>query len=194
MLVSEVMTSPALSLPRSATLDDAVELLGGAGISALPVVDESGRCVGIVSEADVLREPLPRDPRAHLRPATVVDATSRALADVMTPDPRCVSATDDSAQVAALFAQTGFKSLPVVDDDGRLVGVVSRSDILRAMSVSNAALSDAVATAFTEAGLPGRGFTVQAGHVTVTPSDDGLDDAVASVVATVPGVRSVRLG
>ena len=100
----------------------------------------------------------------------------------------------DSAQVAALFAQTGFKSLPVVDDDGRLVGVVSRSDILRAMSVSNAALSEAVATAFTEAGLPGRGFTVQAGHVTVTPSDDGLDDAVASVVATVPGVRSVRLG
>ena len=39
MLVSEVMTSPALSLPSTATLDDVVELLGGSGISAVPVVD-----------------------------------------------------------------------------------------------------------------------------------------------------------
>jgi len=194
MLVSEVMTSPALSLSRDATLDDAVELLGGSGISAVPVVDDDGRCVGIVSEADVLREPLPRDPRAHLWSTATSSTPSRTLADVMTPDPQSVGPGDDCAEVAALFARTGFKSLPVVVDDDRLVGVVSRSDILRAMSVSNSALSDAVGRAFAQAGLPVRAFLVQSGHVTVTPTDDGLDDAAVAVVATVPGVRSVRLG
>ncbi|MFW5474939.1 HPP family protein [Knoellia sp. CPCC 206450] len=193
MLVSEVMTSPALSLSRDATLDDAVELLGASSISAVPVVDDDGRCVGIVSEADVLREPLPRDPRAHLWSTAPSSAPSRTLADVMTRDPQCVAPSDDSAEVAALFARTGFKSLPVVEDD-RLVGVVSRSDILRAMSVSSAALTDAVGRAFASAGLPVRAFVVQSGHVTVTPTDDGLDEAAVAVVATVPGVRSVRLG
>jgi hypothetical protein len=62
------------------------------------------------------------------------------------------------------------------------------------MSVSNSALTDAVNKAFTSAGLPARGFLVQSGHVSVTPTGDGLDDAVVAVVATVPGVRSVRLG
>lgn len=193
MLVSEVMTAPALSLPLGATLDDAVELLGGSGISAVPVVDDAGRCVGIVSEADVLAQPLPRDPRAHLWSGSAAGGASPTLEEVMTPDPTCVTPTDDCAEVAALFARTGFKSLPVVEDD-RLVGVVSRSDILRAMSVSSSSLSDAVARAFTSAGLPARGFVVQSGHVTVTPVDDGLDEAFVAVVSTVPGVRGVRLG
>ncbi len=193
MLVSEVMTSPALSLPVGATLDDVVELLGGSRISAVPVVDDDGHCVGIVSEADVLREPLPRDPRAHLRASAAVPGASRTLEQIMTPDPTCVTSTDDCAEVAALFGASGFKSLPVVDD-GQLVGMVSRSDILRAMSVSNSALVDAVNRAFTSAGLPPRGFLVQAGHVSVTPTDDGLDDAVVAVISTVPGVRSVRVG
>ncbi|CAN7455456.1 CBS domain-containing protein [Knoellia sp. LjRoot47] len=193
MLVSEVMTSPALSLPVSATLDDVVELLGGSGISAIPVVDEAGRCVGIVSEADVLRQPLPRDPRAHLWTTSATSGPSPSLDEVMTKDPTCVAPTDDCADVAALFARSGFKSMPVVDDD-RLVGVVSRSDILRAMSVSSASLADAVSKAVTSVGMPERTVTVQSGHVVVTPTGDGLDDAVVAVVSTVPGVRSVRLG
>lgn len=111
----------------------------------------------------------------------------------MTKDPTCVAPTDDCADVAALFARSGFKSMPVVDDD-RLVGVVSRSDILRAMSVSSASLADAVSKAVTSVGMPERTVTVQSGHVVVTPTGDGLDDAVVAVVSTVPGVRSVRLG
>lgn len=193
MLVSEVMTSPALSLPSTATLDDVVELLGGSGISAVPVVDGAGRCVGIVSEADVLTEPLPRDPRAHMWTAPASGGPSRTLDEVMTANPTCVAPTDDCAEVAALFARSGFKSMPVVEDD-RLVGVVSRSDILRAMSVSNSSLASAVSHAFTSAGMPERAISVQSGHVVVSPADDGLDDAVLAVVQTVPGVRSVRLG
>ena len=87
------MTSPALSVPRGAALEEAIAILGRSGISSLPVVDEQGAVVGIVSEGDVLRDQLPRDPRAHLRASLPTLARERTVDDVMTPDPRCVTPT-----------------------------------------------------------------------------------------------------
>ncbi|KGN38572.1 hypothetical protein N803_07475 [Knoellia subterranea KCTC 19937] len=187
------MTSPARSLHQSATVDDAIELLGGLRISAVPVVDDHGRVIGIVSEADLLRDHLPRDPRAHLRPDAPSTRPRLLLAEVMSSAPTTVTPVADCSDVAQTFAGTSFKSLPVVDDQGLLLGVVSRSDLVRVLSAPNPVLADAIATALAIAGLPPRPTMVQSGHVTLTGSDDGLDDAVRAVVATVPGVRSVDL-
>jgi CBS domain-containing protein len=193
MLVSDVMTAPALSVRRGAPLSDAIRLLGSAGISALPVVDDERRVVGVVSEADVLREPLPLDPRAHLRPTEETVSHDRIVDEVMTVDPVCVTRQADCAEVALTLADTGWKSMPVVED-GRLVGVVSRSDILRSLSVPDAALSLAVHAAFAAAGHPEWVAVVRSGHVTVAPPPHDLAEAAIGTASTVPGVRSVQLG
>lgn len=193
MLVSDVMTSPALSVPQGAALEVAIAILGRSSISSLPVVDEQGAVVGIVSEGDVLRDQLPRDPRAHLRASLPTLARDRTVDDVMTPDPKCVTATTDSSEVAQLLARKGWKSLPVVDDEQHLVGVVSRSDILRVMAVPDADLAEAIHRALVEAGLPGVGVSVTGGHVTVRPDATDLGPGAVAVAATVPGIRSVQL-
>ena len=193
MLVADVMTSPAVSLRRGTPLDDAIQLLGAAGISALPVVDGELRVVGIVSEADILREPLPRDPRAHLRPSESTPRRDRTVDDVMTVDAVCVTAHADCSDVALALADTGWKSMPVVAD-GRLVGMVSRSDILRSLAVPDAVITQAVLGAFAAAGHPEWAAVVSSGHVTVDPPAADLVEAALATASTVPGVRSVQLG
>ena len=193
MLVSDVMTSPALSVPQGAPIEVAITILGRSSISSLPVVDPQGAVVGIVSEGDVLRDQLPRDPRAHLRAPLPTLQRERSVDDVMTPDPRCVSPTTDSSEVAMLLAQKGWKSLPVVDDDQHLVGVVSRSDILRVMAVPDAELVQAIDRALVEAGIPSVRVQVTGGHVSVSADVPELGPAALAVAATVPGIRSVQL-
>lgn len=193
MLVSDVMTSPALSVPRGAPIEVAIAILGRSSISSLPVVDEAGAVVGIVSEGDVLRDQLPRDPRAHLRASLPTLARDRTVDDVMTAGPHCVSPGTDSSEVAQLLARQGWKSLPVVDDDRHLVGVVSRSDILRVMAVPDADLVEAIRHALVEAGLPNVAVTVAGGNVSVRPDAPELGPAALAVAATIPGIRSVQL-
>jgi CBS domain-containing protein len=193
MLVADVMTSPVVSVRRGAPLEDAIHLLATAGISALPVVDPELRVVGIVSEADILREPLPRDPRAHLRPYDPTVRRDRTVDDVMTVDAVCVTSHADCSDVAAALADTGWKSMPVVAD-GRLVGMVSRSDILRSLAVPDTVITQAVLGAFAAAGHPEWAAVVRSGHVTVDPPDRDFAEAALATASTVPGVRSVQLG
>lgn len=193
MLVADVMTSPAVSIRRGATLEDAIQLLGAAGISALPVVDAKLRVVGIISEADVLREPLPPDPRAHLRPQEAISRRDRTVDEVMTVDAVCVTTHTDCSDVALALADTGWKSMPVVEE-GRLVGMVSRSDILRSLAVPDTVITQAVLGAFAAAGHPEWVAVVRSGHVTIDPPDTNLVEAALATAATVRGVRSVQLG
>jgi hypothetical protein len=98
------------------------------------VVDDGNQLVGIVAEADVLRDRLPADPRLHARRQTPVPETPPSLLvrGVMTADVRSVAATDDLADIARLFVDDRLRSVPVLDD-GRLVGIVSRRDLLRTL-------------------------------------------------------------
>jgi CBS domain-containing protein len=192
MLVADLMSTPAVSIRADAPVEDAVALLGARHISAVPVVDASDRVIGIVSEADVLRQRLPADPRAQLRPAAVVDAPERTVSDVMSADPTCVSAHSDAAEAAQIMVRSGWKSLPVVGDSGRLQGVVSRSDIIRSMTRPDQDLQEDVDRAFAEAGHPEWSASVHSGHVTVAGADGPVEAALA-VAATVEGVRGVRL-
>lgn len=172
MLVAEVMTTPVVSIPADMPVEEAVALLGGRRISAVPVIDAQERVIGILSEADVLRQPLQSDPRAHLRPTVIVDASPRTVQEAMSANPTCASPEADCAEVARTMVDAGWKSLPVVDQSGRLVGMVSRSDIIHSMTRPDLDLQGSVIRAFAEAGHPEWTATVRAGHVTVAPSDD----------------------
>lgn len=194
MLVADMMTAPAESIHVQATLDEAIRALGRARVSALPVIDVAHQVVGILSEGDVLRQRLPADPRAHLRPTAPASVVELEVRKVMTAAPQCATARQDAAEVALTLARRGWKSMPVVDEQGRLIGMVSRSDFLREMSRPDTVLAAAVHDAFAQAGHPEWQATVHDGHVRVSPATDDLGGAAVATANTVAGVRSVELG
>lgn len=134
--VSDVMTRTVVALAAGATFKEIVRTVEGQRISALPVVDTRKRVIGVVSEADLLRKEEFRDsapdrgPRAR-PPEGLEKAQAITAADLMTFPAVTVHPGATLAQAARLMARHKIKRLPVVDDDGVLRGIVSRSDLLR---------------------------------------------------------------
>jgi CBS domain-containing protein len=116
--VTAAMTADVVTVTPADPLSVAVALLTRHRFTALPVVEPERRLVGIVSEADALGDPL----WTRGRPATV--------AEVMTRRPVTVDAGATVAQARRVVAERGVRVLPVVDG-GRLVGIVTRRDLVR---------------------------------------------------------------
>ncbi|MGZ5912255.1 MAG: CBS domain-containing protein [Reyranella sp.] len=143
MRAKDVMTEGVVCLHVGASIFDAAELLVGAGVSAVPVIDGKGRVVGIVSEADLMRraEIGTAARKSWLSRVLASDATSahqfvqshsRRVAEVMTTE--VVTAGEDTplGKLAELMEAHGIKRIPIVRD-GEVVGIVSRADLLRAL-------------------------------------------------------------
>jgi CBS domain-containing protein len=130
---TDVMTRDVVTVGPVTSAKSAAEVLVARGFAALPVLDDDGRLVGVVAEADVLRDRVPADPLLHLRrggPAPV--APGRLVRDTMTRAVRTVHPAADIADVARLLVDAHLRSLPVVED-GVLVGIVGRRDVLRVL-------------------------------------------------------------
>lgn len=194
MLVREIMTSPAYSVHEGSSIEAALRVLATARVSSLPVVDPQERVVGIISEADLLKDRLEPDPRAHMRlvapPAGPMLAT---VAQVMTAHPYTVREDHDVAELARTFARTSWKCVPVVRGDV-LLGVVSRSDVIRAMARPDNEIHADISQAFAEIGLRTWHVDVTFGvvHITGTTSDHERA-AATSIAQSVRGVRRVSL-
>jgi hypothetical protein len=169
------------------------------------VVDRHHRLVGIVTEADVLRDRLPPDPRLRLRRDVGTGSTPPPVlvGGVMTADVRTVDGAADVADLARLFVDERLRSVPVVDR-GRLVGIVSRRDLLRTVARPDdqlraellrriesydgnldgwdVAVTDAVATARRTHGI------------LETESEEGALHALARTVRGLAGVRVLPAG
>lgn len=143
MKVSDVMTGPVVSVGPDASVLEAGELMLSHDISGLPVVDQAGRLIGMVTERDFLRPP--RRGTAYERPrwfqvvtgqAAVDDGfdhySARKIAEVMTPSP--ITVTEDLAldEAVRLMHDHDVMRLPVLRG-GKLVGIVARADLLRAL-------------------------------------------------------------
>jgi CBS domain-containing protein len=149
-VVREIMDSEPDTVAPDTPVEDVVRLLRENELPGVPVVDGDGHCVGIVTEADlvlpddqgdlhiphyinlfggtVFLEPLGRFEK-RLRKAFASSA-----ADMMTSDPDTVDPDTSVREAARLIHESGHNRLPVVDDDGRLVGVVTRVDVLGALA------------------------------------------------------------
>jgi CBS domain-containing protein len=136
----EVMTTPAIVCRETTTLEELAELLSNREVSGVPVVAETGEVVGVVSEADFARAvgvPLirlalkPRRSGPWLRVASRPHATQAR--DVMSSPPKVVSPDTPLHSVAEVMVTEGINRVPVVDE-GRLLGVVTRSDLLAALA------------------------------------------------------------
>lgn len=144
MNASDIMTLGAATVRPDTAVLTAVQLMLRHGISGLPVVDDEGRLVGMVTERDLLRRA--ETGTEHARPrwlAFLMDPAARAedyvhshgrkVSDVMTHDPESVAPDTPLADVVALMEQRGFRRLPVVRND-KVVGIVSRANFLRVLA------------------------------------------------------------
>ena len=136
--VADVMTRRVATVTEETTYKQIVETLTKNGVSAVPVVDLDQHVIGVVSEADLLHKvdiaglephgwPLERKRTRIGREKANADFAG----DLMTVPPITVTESDSVAVAARLMDTEQVKRLPVVDSKGRLVGIVSRSDLLR---------------------------------------------------------------
>lgn len=143
LTVADVMTRDVARVGPETPVAEVVGLLVDRAIRALPVVDGAGRVVGIITDGDLLarggttlplrlQQQLPLGERAA-QVAALAGQPQRA-ADLMTRDPVTLSAATPLAQAAATMADRDLKRLPVVDAAGRLVGMVSRYDLLKTVA------------------------------------------------------------
>lgn len=194
MLVKDVMTRDPITVVPSVGIKAAMTKLAFAGITSMPVVDEEQRLCGVVSEADLIHH-LAEDPRAHERPVTMRPVEPpRTVDDVYTRSPVTADPQDDVTAIVDVMAAKGFKSLPVVDGEGRLLGMVSRSDVLRAMARDDDAIAYDVVRLF--ASMDHEEWTVEVlgGEVHVSgPEDAGERSLAHALTRTVPGVASVHV-
>lgn len=138
--VSDLMTKDVVTVKRDSDLQEAARRLSGLRISGMPVVDDEDKVVGVISEADLLsltglkREHTFKDLLRHVlgEPLPARKSGNR-VGDVMSVPAITARAEDDIRKVAAILDERRIKRLPVVDADGRLIGIIARADIVRAM-------------------------------------------------------------
>jgi CBS domain-containing protein len=197
MRAIELMSRPVVTVATDATSREAAKMLVDNDITAAPVVDENGRLVGIVSEADLIRGQIQTDARAH--PTNLTDPTTpqpRSVAEVMTRDVICVPPFADAADIAALMLKEGVKSVPVVKDDAP-VGMVSRRDLLATLVRDDEAIAAEATARLTDYANGPLPFTVTVTDGVVTLTGDATIDEfrIARLLAgTVIGVRRVHPG
>ncbi|MGZ4483363.1 MAG: CBS domain-containing protein [Nocardioidaceae bacterium] len=195
MLVREVMTPDPITVRADTTVKAALALLDEHSITLLPVLSPAGLIVGVVGEADLIRDVVHPDARASLLPTRPEPTTQppHIVSEVMNPRTLTVHGDTDLAEAADLMTGTTVKSLPVVDDHHHVVGMVSRRDIVRVLARSDGVVEQEVDALLHDLGVDWLA-EVRDGVVTVTGPTDTKDRALAMTVAsTVPGVVAVTI-
>ena len=143
MNVADVMTETVISVTPETTIAEAARLMLQHRISGFPVVDPSGAVVGVITEGDLLRRAETGTERHHARwleflisPGRLAreyaNANARKVGEIMTEDVVSVAPQDTLAEVVRLMEDRHVKRLPVITA-GRLVGIVSRANLVRAL-------------------------------------------------------------
>ena len=144
MQALDVMTRDVVSIGPDASIMEAVRLMLQHKISGLPVIDESGRLRGIVTEGDFLRRAETGTQRKRPRwvefligpgrlAAEYVQTSGRKVGEVMTPDVYTVSEDEPLERIVNLMERHRVKRIPIVRDD-KVVGIVTRANLLRALA------------------------------------------------------------
>lgn len=128
LLVKDVMSRPVTTARESEPLGAAAARMIQGGLKRLPVVNENGRLVGMLSRLDILRQ-VAAEPHASL-PDYLPTVAARTLGEVMLPQIPTVGETDDLETIVDKFITAGTHRMVVVDNQGRAVGLISDSDVV----------------------------------------------------------------
>lgn len=121
MRLEQIMSSPAITCPAGATMEQAAQLMWDHDLGIVPIVDDDGRLTGVLTDRDICM-------------AAYTQGKALASIPVTTGMARQVVAShldDDAAAVEGLLRDNQIRRLPVIDDDGRPIGIVSINDLAR---------------------------------------------------------------
>jgi CBS domain-containing protein len=216
MLAGDIMVKDVVSVSPETPVRDVALLMLERRISGVPVVDAEGRVLGIVSEGDLIRRPeieTDHTPKGWLglflsdedRARDFVKSHGRKAREVMTQPALCVARDTPLTEVVRLMERHRVKRL-LITEDGKLAGLVTRADLLRAMvahqDVSPAAASDKEVRDRIDAMLRGEDWATSAyvnvqvengvAHLWGTVESASQREALILAVRGVPGVKDVQ--
>ena len=201
--VKDVMTTRVVCVRQGATYKDMAALLREHRVSAFPVLDDEDRVIGVVSEADLLAKEaldgeIPGRRGGILPRRQRTKAAGETAADLMSSPPITITADDSVVHAARLMQGNRVKRLPVVTTEGRLIGIVSRADVLSAYGRPDEDIRQEIietvilGTILTD---PARfTVTVQDGIVTIAgePETSAVGRDIVDCARHVEGVVAVR--
>jgi CBS-domain-containing membrane protein len=193
MRARDVMTSPVVTVRSGTPAKETVQLLVTHGFTALPVVDDDDRLLGIVTEADLLRNRFLPDPRALIsddRPEPTPPAAS-TVDEMMVADVVAAGPDRHIAALSTLMVDRHLRTIPIVDD-GRVVGIVTRLDLLRTIARDDDMIARDVGHQLATAGRQHWDVTVVDGVVTLR--GDGADDAESHIATVIAGAQPGVVG
>jgi CBS domain-containing protein len=146
--VADVMSRDVITVQPQVPLKEAIQILADRRFSGLPVVDDSGTLVGVISETDLMWQETGVNPPAYImfldsviflqNPATYERELHKALGqtveEVMTRDVITVHSDKSLREAAKLMHEKNVRRLPVVDGSDKVIGILTRGDIVRTMA------------------------------------------------------------
>jgi CBS domain-containing protein len=205
MKIGELMTTDPVAVGPETPLKDVAAILLERRISGVPVIGERLEVLGVVSEADIIAKaagPDTEGPRivSWLLGDRHVDAqriTARTAAEAMGSPAITVGVADTVAEAARLMTERGIKRLPVVDAEGTLIGIVTRTDLVRAFTRSDDEIEREIRELLLETlwlDEPELHIDVKRGEVSLTGKVQRRSDAelLVRLGRRVPGVVDVR--
>ena len=148
--VADVMSREPIVVRPETSLKEAIQILAQHRISGLPVVDEAGKLVGIISESDLMWQETGVTPPAYImildsviyleNPAhyerDLHKALGQTVGEVMSTNPISISPEKSLREAAQIMHEKNIRRLPAIDNDGKLIGILTRGDIIREMAAS----------------------------------------------------------
>ena len=132
-----VMSADPVTVQADTSLADAWAAMRERRVKALPVVDATRRIVGIVTQADFLRHAQPDAPPPgmgrRLRALLLGAGQPRRVGQIMTSEVQTARADQRVAELVPLFSEGGHHHIPIVQEDGRLAGIITQSDLVRVL-------------------------------------------------------------
>ena len=204
--VKDIMTTRVVSVTKDASFRDMAAALHEHRVSAFPVLDETGKVIGVVSEADMLpKEALGQEPEGMpgmitgmLRRKEHQKARGTTAGDLMTSPPVTVTPDDTVEHAARLMYARKVKRLPVIDANAHLVGIISRADVLAVFDRTDEEIRKEIAENIIRDGLltdPATfGVIVKDGVVTLSgkPETSDVGHELVRRARHVQGVVAVR--
>jgi CBS domain-containing protein len=201
--VKDVMTTSVVAVRRDASFKEMAAMLRSRRISAFPVLDDKARVIGVVSESDLLvKEAVQAEGSSLLAAIRHMREDDKAAGvtagDLMTSPPVTIGPDASVEEAARIMYDRRVKRLPVVNATGRLVGIVSRTDVLTVFSRDDHEIRAEIVRAVLPGIVP-KPWTdlkvaVKDGIVTISgePLSEATTRAVLDAVGHVQGVVAVR--
>ena len=194
MQVKKFMTTSVVTVREDTPVEEAARLLVSHGYTVLPVVDDGGGLLGVVSETDLIDGRILPDPRALIADVSPGASSGQLVAELMSKDPVAVDSTVDPAAVARLMLDHHLHAVPVVEE-GRLAGIVTCRDVLRTITRDDHDIARDVRHRLAAACRDPWTVDVVEGVATLTTETTASGEHhIAQVIAgALPGVVEVRL-